>query len=266
MAWKKRSPLKDPPLRNPGQSLDEQIFDLLYDKYLTPISLTLFALLMAGMEWHRSFYPRAPSPMLYSAIALLGIGYCAISFFRHRPRLRALRQARDGEKAVGQYLERLRSSGYRVLHDLVGSGFNVDHVLVGPAGILTVETKTLSKPERGEARIDFDGNRVTINGFSPDRDPIVQAKAQAGWLRELLLESTGKALAVRPIVVYPGWFVEKLPSTTPEVQVLNPKALPSFLAREPARLTPEDQNLAHFHLSRFVRGHERERARSHKLS
>lgn len=65
------------------------------------------------------------------------------------------------------------------LHDEIGQGFNLDHVLIGSAGVFTIETKTLSKPVRGQARIKFDGERFLVNGFEPDRDPVIQAKAQA---------------------------------------------------------------------------------------
>ena len=37
---------------------------------------------------------------------------------------------RHGERAVGQYLERLRESGPRVFHDVPGVGFNLDHVVI----------------------------------------------------------------------------------------------------------------------------------------
>ena len=42
----------------------------------------------------------------------------------------------------------------------------IDHVIIGPAGIFTIETKTWSKPVRGEARIVFDGEKLTAGGSS----------------------------------------------------------------------------------------------------
>ena len=117
-----------------------------------------------------------------------------------RRKIRQLRLARDGERAVGQYLETLRARGYRVLHDLVGNGFNVDHVLIGPTGMFAVETKTYRKPAKGAAEIVYDGERVTIAGRAPERDPVVQGKAQAHWLRDLLRDSTGRAFVRRGAV------------------------------------------------------------------
>jgi Nuclease-related domain len=121
--------------------------------------------------------------------------------------LHALKLGRDGEKAVGQFLETLRERRYRVFHDIVGGNFNLDHVLIGPAGVFTVETKTHRKPS-GDARVTFGGETIRIDGFEPDRDPIIQAKAQASWLCELLSESTGRNFAVRSAIVFPGWFVD----------------------------------------------------------
>ncbi len=63
--------------------------------------------------------------------------------FRKIPELKRLRQARDGERAVAEYLDLLRDDGHRVFHDIVGPNFNIDHVIVEPRSIFTVETKTL---------------------------------------------------------------------------------------------------------------------------
>jgi hypothetical protein len=68
-----------------------------------------------------------------------------------------------------------------------------------------------------------------------------------------LNESTGRRFAVKSVIVYPGWWVNEQFSKENTVWVLEPKRLPTFLEREPRRLSPEDIHLASFHLSRFVR-------------
>ena len=143
----------------------------------------------------------------------------------------------------------------------VSTGFNVDHVLIGPAGVFTVETKTWSKPQRGEARIKFDGEQLTVAGREPERNPVVQARAQAGWLKGLLTESTGHQFEVFPVVVFPGWYIEQTNDCFRNMWVLEPKALPKFLGNEPPCLTPEEVKLASFHLSRFIRSSEQNRRR-----
>lgn len=255
MKTKTRSPLKSKALRNPGQSVQEQRFDLLYDKLLTPLILALMLVLLAFLEWVRYYRPAEPSPVLFSVMALVGLGYFGYQAMTVLPKARQLRLAMEGERAVGQYLERLREQGFQVFHDVIGEGFNLDHVVIGPAGIFTIETKTWSKPEKGSPKITFDGENILIGGFTPERDPVLQAKAQSGWLRGLLSESTGRKFTVKPVIVFPGWYIEQKPGATKAVWVLEPKALPSFLSNAPTVLSPEDVKLASFHLSRFIRSH-----------
>jgi hypothetical protein len=189
---------------------------------------------------------------VYSLGALLVITYTALRIYKAWPRLQALKLSRDGEKAVGQFLEGLRERGYRVFHDVVGDNFNLDHILIGPAGIFAIETKTHSKAD-GNPHVVFDGERILVNGIEPERDQVVQARAQVSWLRELLAESTGRNFEVRGVIVYPGWFVEYTGPKERSLWVLNPKALPTFPDHEPMRLSQEDIQLASFHLSRFIR-------------
>jgi len=255
-----RSPLKDKPLRLPGQSVDEQRRKAIEDFIQYPALFALLLTLFAGLEWWRDYASSRPVPWHMTTVALGAAMFAAWRFKRLRPRLHALRLAAEGEKAVGQYLEGLRALGYRVFHDIVGSDFNVDHVLIGPAGVFTVETKTRSKPRRGDARVVFDGARLAIGGREPDDRVVVQALAQSRWLRELLAESTGKRLPVRPIVLFPGWFVEQKPGTTRDIWVLEPKALPAFLGNAPQVLPPEVVALASTHLSRMIRVRERDAA------
>ncbi len=165
--------------------------------------------------------------------------------------LKRLRRARDGERAVAEYLDTLREGGHRVFHDVVGTGFNIDHIIVGPKGVFTIETKTLNKREGQNAILRFDGKAVHVGTSMLPDNPVPQALAQVTWLKRTLLESTGKAFAVRPVVVFPGWFVEA--SDRSEVWVLEPKALKGFLEREPLRLSPEDVTLIAFHLKRYIR-------------
>jgi len=238
----KRSPIKDKPLRNPGQSLDEQWNDLVYDKIFAPIVMALFLVLFAGLEWWRYFFPQQSSPVLGSAIALLGIGYATLRFWRTWPQIHSLRQGLEGEKAVGQYLEQLRQNGYQVFHDVIGTDFNVDHVLIGPAGVFTIETKTFSKRPSTDAKVIFDGERIVVDGQEPDRDPVIQARAQATWLRELLVRSTGHKFSVWPVILFPGWWVEQSKDSKREVWVLEPKALPGFLTHAPEIMAARKYN------------------------
>jgi hypothetical protein len=250
---KTRSPLKARALRNPGESLGEEIGRLQTEDAFPYFAVGVVFGFMAVFEWARTLLKWPPRPVLFTAMAVLACCLAAVKVQRIRRRVRILKQAEEGEKAVGQYLEALREKGCKVLHDIVAGNFNLDHVLVGPSGVYVIETKTISKPSRGKAVVEYDGEKVTVNGHTPDRDPVVQARALSRWLEELIKESTGKSFKVRPVVVYPGWYVSNGPKGA-EVWVLNPKALPAFLDHEEITMSPEDVSLVNYHLSRYVRG------------
>lgn len=255
-----KSPIKDKPLRLPGQSLEEERRKLFEDRLETPLLLAAFFIVLSALEWWRDYSHSPPSPIVFTALAVLLLGFAAWRIWRTRPQARALKLGIEGEKAVGQFLERLRENGYHVFHDLIGTGFNVDHVLIGPAGVFTIETKTWSKPSRGEAKIRFDGEQLLTGGRNPERNPVVQARAQSSWLKGLLAESTGRNYDVFPVVVFPGWFIEQSNDCLRNIWVLEPKALTKFLANAPQKLEPDEVKLASFHLSRFIRSNEQGRS------
>ena len=248
---KTKSPLKDNPLRNPGQSLDEEIQRYLDDKATPWIVIVVISIMFAALEWYRSYMQLPYTPWIYSFVAVILTVIGTWKVLNIRKRLHLLRLGRDGEKAVGQYLEGLRHQGYKVFHDVIGDGFNIDHVVIGPTGIYTIETKTFSKPVGKNSKILFDGTKITKDGFELDRNPVIQATAQAKWLSGLLESSTNRVAPVKPVIVFPGWFVES--GWQSDVWVLNPKALGKFMdSREPS-ISNEDVGLYAFHLSRFIR-------------
>ncbi|MGR8998610.1 MAG: hypothetical protein ACU88J_06135 [Gammaproteobacteria bacterium] len=46
-----KSPLKDKPLRTPGESLDKKIMDLIYDEVIQYLLISLLLMITAMMEW-----------------------------------------------------------------------------------------------------------------------------------------------------------------------------------------------------------------------
>lgn len=252
MLMASHSPLKDNPLHNPGQSLEHQIYNLIVDKLFAPLLMLLVFGLFASFEWWTYYHPIIQKPVLSTVIFVLAVIYALWAFLRFKSKFVQLLLGLKGEKVVGQNLERLREQHYEVFHDLIGKGFNVDHVIIGPAGIFTVETKTYRK-HHSDDKVVFDGEFLLVNGKEPDRNPVIQARAQACWLRSILAESTGHKYDVRPVIVFPGWWVEQRPGSTRKMWVLEPKALPSFLSHEPEVLPIDEIKLVSFHLSQFIR-------------
>lgn len=255
-----KSPIKNKPLRHAGQSLDEQIDTLINEKAVSYVLSGIFVFWFAGYEWWRFYRNPEPSPKIITVFALAWTVFCAYKIKIILNKVRNLRQGRDGERAVGQYLDELRQNGHRVFHDILADQFNVDHVVISTKGIFAIETKTYSKPQRGEARITFDGEKLLIKGKQPTNNPVTQVSAAAKWLQSVLLESTGKKMPIKPVVLFPGWFIETLPQArNASAWVLNPKAFPAYITNQANVLTNEDMQLACYHLSRYIRSKEASR-------
>jgi hypothetical protein len=219
------------------------------------INYLLFALvffLLASVGWVQVLNQSKVNPWFMSIVAVPVIAYCAFGFWRTVKEIKLLRLGRDGERAVAEQLDVLKAQGAVVLHDLIGDGFNLDHVILSRQGVFVVETKTRTKPVKGSPIVTFDGKRLLINGFEPEHSPVTQAEGNARWLAQMLRASTGKEFPVSPVVLFPGWYVESSRKGS-SIWVLNPKALPSFIEHEPARINESDLHLAAFHLGRYIR-------------
>lgn len=127
-------------------------------------------------------------------------------------------------------------------------------MLIGPKGVFALETKTYSKPARGNSEIKVTSAGICVGGGPPRDASIKQAAAQRVWLRRLIKELTGRDHRVRSVLLYPGWFVERSAhSVTAELWVLDPRSFAGFIAHEPDSVPEADQRLVTYSLSRFVR-------------
>jgi hypothetical protein len=252
-----RSPLKRKPLRNPGESIQLEMENLLENEVLPQVMAAVMVVAFAVYEWIRWLTNTPPQPIPITIFALIFAGYTTYKVITVRKRYRNLRLGLEGEKAVGQYLERLRVQGCSIFHDIIGDNFNIDHVIVSTKGVFVIETKTYSKPVGGEAIVTFDGEEMLVNGFKPDRNPVIQVRALSNWLREMLHESTNRKYSVKGVVLLPGWFVNMQLKNTRDVWVLNPRALPNFIENEPDILAPEDVALISSRITNYMQNTDR---------
>jgi hypothetical protein len=251
----KTSPLKDPPLNVPGQSGDTKLNDFLLDHFLFPMLCVLGLLLVSIWEWfaYARHIPR--QPVWASVVSMTGLFAVALYWRFRWSELQRMKLGRDGERAVGQFLEGHVEAGATVFHDVPSGRGNIDHVIICSRGIYAIETKTRSKP--AEPIVVVEDDQLLVNGYAPDRDPIIQSLACANDLRQVLRDSTGKAFEVRPVVVFPGWFINDKRKSRSPVWVLEPKGLPAWIQREEAKISETDVSLATYHLSRYIRTYKK---------
>ncbi len=97
----------------------------------------------------------------------------------------------------------------------------------------------------GEAKITLAEQSIQINGKSPERDPVRQARAAAAWLAQRLESSTGKSFATKGVVLIPEWWVDPMSSAWKAnlPWVLNPKALKKFIEQEPTVISEYGSNI-----------------------
>jgi Nuclease-related domain len=248
---KERSPFPEPSLPQPGESLQQTALNLFEDKVLFYVlyASTLFGVTI--IEWCQWWLGKRISPWFWTALTVIFALFALYRWFKFKPRMLELKLGVRGEREIGRMLEHLRVLGYVPFHDIPCKGFNIDHALIGPGGIFAIETKTRSK-HRGSSEVEYDGKRVLVDGIAPDRDPVAQVEGNANHLQQLMKDMTGRDIDVRPVVLFPGWYVTRQPRGC-RTWVLNFSAFTKFVENESVHLSPEDIALYTDRLTRHLR-------------
>jgi hypothetical protein len=220
---KKRSPLRDNMLRPAGQYLKEELDSATLDLMFYSLLLVVIPYVISAIYLITKTTPSWSYFVMYLSLCLAGSALPFLKVQTLSRRRGQLRIGLDGELATGEELNQLMRDGYTVYHDLPADHFNVDHVIIGPAGVFAVETKTRTKPAKDGKnghRVFVRGSALEFPGFVDD-ETIGQAKAEARWLSNMLTKGVGKAVSVAPVVSLPGWLVER--TSANGVTVVNPK-------------------------------------------
>ena len=239
-----RRPFDEMP-KPPGWSLQEKMSDLMMD-----FTFRLMLGVLIGMvAWALAFSMKSYAGVLLgigltgSSIGLLLAGRSLLNVANHR--LGFL-----GEQVVGQILEGLSSPDLKVFHDLEvrqpgKKPWNIDHVVVARGGIFAIETKARRKPRTADGqghKVVFDGSILRFpEPMKPDGHGIDQARRNAVWLAEKLTNLNGERIEVNPVLVFPGWWIERKGKGS--VRVVNAKELGSVINDRKCGLT-ERQFLA----------------------
>lgn len=236
--------------RLPGQSLREE-WARLVDDHLPfyvfgPLVLWSVAFVELLHEWRHL----PPMPTFWLCLAIAGTGWAVIGFLRLMPNARKLLRGERGELKMAEVLEELSGEGYRVFHDIVRDGFNIDHVVVGPGGVFAIETKFRS----GRGEITFrNGEGLFIDGVLEEKDSLKQARAHAAEMNRLIQEHCGRFEWVRPLVVFVGnWRVRNDWQTT-DTRVFTPLQAVRYIAEQQPALMREEIRLIASHLERSAK-------------
>jgi len=232
-------PFTSLPLRPPGESLRLKI-ESLNDQFMEEITTLAFGAaitfgMVASTPEGKRFWVGVAGVVMLGVISFRS----GKSLFTVQRNLWNHRLGFMGERVVGEALNQLLRDGFHVFHDLPFDGFNIDHVVVGPPGVFTIETKSRRKPldipgtER--ARVVYDGEQL----FYPKgatRHGLHQVELGAKTLSTWLSSATGEPTTALPVLVLPGWYVD-LQGKGP-VSVINEKWVQKFFTSKPQVLSP----------------------------
>jgi hypothetical protein len=199
-----------------------------------------FALYGFSMQQRR--VPNVIETAIFSLMFLPEIAYFSIRSFRLLRERTNYQLGFDGERFVGELLSQLMLEGCHVFHDFpADKKWNIDHIIVAPTGVFVVETKTLRKqdapPGKRDNTIVYDGQQLEFPHETHDWG-LQQAKDNARWLSTWLGSATGEKVFVRPILTFPGWWVESR-SSADDIKVVNPKQIPSIIFSYRASLSDD---------------------------
>lgn len=169
---------------------------------------------------------RREHPLLTGAAAMLGIRTSAQQFAA----------GARGERTVGRQLSRWATRyGWHVLHAVpVGQrGADIDHVVIGPFGVVTVNTKTTGTAVWvGEYGLTIGGKPV---------DYLRKSRHEAARAGRLLRRATGLEVPVQSAIVFVGARrVTVHRGGPPDIAVLpNTRALRRWLHKQATALQPD---------------------------
>ena len=111
----------------------------------------------------------------------------------------AWRRGAEGERIVGEALERLADRGVQALHDrrIPKSKANIDHLAVTPSGVFTVDAKRY----RGKLEVRTGGDELWVAGCNRSK-LLDQAQRQAEVTRTALADAGYPSVPVHPALCF----------------------------------------------------------------
>lgn len=141
-----------------------------------------------------------------------------------------------GERLVGARLDRLKRDGWHVFHSAqLASGADIDHIVIGPPGVFTINTKHHAK-----ARIWVGTYALKVNGFQQPYLRKSESEARSAGRR--LTRYCGMEVKVTPVLAFVGAARIKLTGPPPPVLIMRGEDADRSFRALPRVLSDVDQS------------------------
>jgi len=141
-----------------------------------------------------------------------------------------------GEESTARKLAKLPRGRWDVLNDIGNGTYNFDHVLVGPAGVMCINSKWSERrlSVEGGSRVVFTERYDEDRSWSDDA-MVRQARRDAFSLKERIERHTGlQRIWVQPVIVWWGEFPDGVAKVN-DVDIVHGDKLVEWLAQCPPR-------------------------------
>lgn len=144
-----------------------------------------------------------------------------------------------GEEIVARELS-LLSSDWHIFHGIPTSGVGAslggtdfDHIIVGPAGIIIVETKNWT------GKLSVEGGSINLNGVPPTHSPLEQIRKEATQFCKILDKNLEPSTQFNMIIAFASNSLEEETTKIDNIAVCNARKL-----REVIMSLPKDENIS----------------------
>jgi hypothetical protein len=158
-----------------------------------------------------------------------------------------------GEEIVARELSML-SNEWSIFHGIPTNGVmgtlggtDFDHIIVGPAGIIIIETKNWT------GKISIEAGQINLNGVSPSRSPLAQIRKEANQLCQILYKNVEPTTPLHMVIAFASNSLESEMTQIDDIFVCNARKIREFIMGLPRyeNVSKQKQQLLIEHLAKL---------------
>lgn len=170
--------------------------------------------------------------LLFGVLLVASLALTAFIWRKGVLRVESFYKGARGEERAAEILAALPED-WHVFHDFKAGDVHVDHVVVGPNGVFSIETKNWN------GVVTVEEGEVLVNGRLPSRSPVEQAEHEAREVRKTL-EKSGWKGETFPVVCFASDAYAETCGQVGETTIVNANALIGWMLTRPHALAPNE--------------------------